>query len=758
MKKREEKRAVEERQIRAKLRHESIHLRKNVNFNNKMLVRNIQVDRMRQRPRVTFGRNHKGAMAHILDDPDSIGMIKSANIDAFDSVQENAQNVSDQSLLNISAPSSGIFWGKSMELVDNDDIELPMERMASTTSGGGVFWGNWVSEDRVEDQNEHAFEHVERGSSVEAASSSSRSMQDLQDDGVRNTNIKAKENEDKLHPITKLLVQYRKKNRGAKLSDRINSLNLKGRSAVVGGLGKLKAKYRVLNCGNPMFTCSTKVSGSINQGKGAYAIVTVYDGGGGPDQPKLRTDLVISAYLPGTSEHLVVRINRAEVAIFLNKSTDWLSANDVRDGKASMQYMRPYWQEKISPIVKRLQIHLQMIGGENYVSRDLYLDVDRCVLSKTKVALPCIDDQREYGQDSFPKHAAVVIRIERTQAKQSSSSNEPKKYDSSGKLIERELKSWEIHEGPPGSEMISFAITVVTRRQNGIRDTMRKSISLASLTRYLKLPKKPMLMVAEEKLGELCDAILKSLRFVYLSAVDGDPTDENGRFRRYSKEEAMAEAELEFIFKWSKPTRRALAFVDPNKIPSPIKSPPKTLEVEHNELQLAEDLQIAKRSAAVHMQRMYRGFKDRILVSNLREKKLAEEKLRKAEEAEKESRERQSMHLEEVWMRNYLKELAAKELREKKFNSQFAYRIVKNNINIDGKRVSLTVNVTDKPALNFAFIVVVHDHSKKKLLLTLDEGEKLSTFINLYIKDLPSDNKSTLLKKDYALFVEMLIG
>ena len=46
------------------------------------------------------------------------------------------------------------------------------------------------------------------------------------------------------------------------------------------------------------------------------------------------------------------------------------------------------------------------------------------------------------------------------------------------------------------------------------------SISLASLTRYLKLSKKPMLMVAEEKLGELYDAILKSLRFVYLSAVD----------------------------------------------------------------------------------------------------------------------------------------------------------------------------------------------------------------------------------------------
>ena len=205
----------------------------------------------------------------------------------------------------------------------------------------------------------------------------------------------------------------------------------------------------------------------------------------------------------------------------------------------------------------------------------------------------------------------------------------------------------------------------------------------------------------------------------------------------------MAEAELEFIFNWSKPTRRALTFVDPNKAPSPVKSPVKTAEVEDDDLQLAEDLQIAQTSAAVHMQRMYRGFRDRILVSNMWEEKLAKEKLRKAKEAEMESRECQLMHLEDVWMQNYLKELAAKELREKELNSQFAYRIVKNNINIDGKRGSLTVNVTDKPALNFAFIVVVHDHSKKKLLLTLDEGEKLSNFINLYIKDLPSGNKAT---------------
>ena len=51
-----------------------------------------------------------------------------------------------------------------MELVDNEDIELPMQRMASTTVGGGVFWGNWVSEDGIQDLNESVNEDVDRES------------------------------------------------------------------------------------------------------------------------------------------------------------------------------------------------------------------------------------------------------------------------------------------------------------------------------------------------------------------------------------------------------------------------------------------------------------------------------------------------------------------------------------------------------------------------------------------------------------------
>ena len=38
---------------------------------------------------------------------------------------------------------------------------------------------------------------------------------------------------------------------------------------------------------------------------------------------------------------------------------------------------------------------------------------------------------------------------------------------------------------------------------------------------------------------------------------------------------------------------------------------------------------------------------------------------------------------------------------------------MKTNILIDGKRVSATINVTDKPSLHIAFIIVVHELSNK---------------------------------------------
>ena len=758
LEKKERSKAIKERQLRAKMRHESIHLRKDIKFQNKLIVRDVQADRMRQRPRVAFGTNGNNSMAHVLDDPDSIGIIKNKSIVSFESMVDNTLN--DESTLNISAPTSGIFWGQSMELVDNQDSELPMDRMASTTVGGGVFWGDWVNEGDIIDEGAEEREENEEHKTSRGGLSSAGSAYSYK--SQRSTKTAATASTGNVHPITHLLTIYRKRFVGGpKLSDRIKTFNLKGRSAKLGGLGKLETKYRVLNCGDPMFTCSTKVSGSINQGRGAYAIVTVYDGGGGPNEPNLRTDLVLAAYLPATCEHLVVRINRAEVSMFLNKSTDWFSANDVHDGKASMQYMRPYWQKKISPIVHRLQIHLQMIGGENYISRDLYLDVDRCILSKTKVKVPCIEDQKEFNDGSFPNNAAIVVRVERSIKKDTNKKNEKKEYDASGNVVEKKLRDWEIHEGPPGSELIIFAITVVSRRQNGVRDTMRKSISLAHLTRHLKLPKKPMLMVADEKRDELCNAILKSLRFVYLSPVEGDPTDENGRFRRYTKAEAMMEAELDFVFKWAKPSRRPITFVDPSKAPSPVKELPSPKQIDDSK-QDEEDLKIAEESAAVQMQRVYRGFKDRNVV-NLKREEMEKEMARKLkEEQEREETERQLMHQEDISMRNYIKELAKKQKEEDRLNNQFAYRVVKTNVNIDGKRVSITINVTDKPSLHIAFIVVVHEHSNKKLLLTLSEGEKLDGFIDHYCNNdegrpIVDNIVAGLQQNDYPNFVDLMV-
>ena len=103
------------------------------------------------------------------------------------------------------------------------------------------------------------------------------------------------------------------------------------------------------------------------------------------------------------------------------------------------------------------------------------------------------------------------------------------------------------------------------------------------------------------------------------------------------------------------------------------------------------------------MQRVYRGFKDRNVV-NLKREEMEKEMARKLkEEQEREETERQLMHQEDISMRNYIKELAKKQKEEDRLNNQFAYRVVKTNVNIDGKRVSITINVTDKPSLHIAF-------------------------------------------------------
>merc|ERR1712167_200831 len=106
-----------------------------------------------------------------------------------------------------------------------------------------------------------------------------------------------------------------------------------------------------------------------------------------------------------------------------------------------------------------------------------------------------------------------------------------------------------------------------------------------------------------------------------------------------------------------KPSRRPITFVDPSKAPSPVKELPSPKQIDDSK-QDEEDLKIAEESAAVQMQRVYRGFKDRNVV-NLKREEMEKEMARKLkEEQEREETERQLMHQEDISMRNYIKELA----------------------------------------------------------------------------------------------------
>ena len=218
---------------------------------------------------------------------------------------------------------------------------------------------------------------------------------------------------------------------------------------------------------------------------------------------------------------------------------------------------------------------------------------------------------------------------------------------------------------------------------------------------------------------------------------------------------------IDFIFAWGKPARRPITFVDPSKSPARLLPEVQPVIIDDT-IQEMEDLNVARESAAVQMQRVYRGFKDRNIVSSLKREREKDERRKLKEENEKAEMERQLMHIEDLYMRSYMKQMEKRRKEEEKLNSQFAYRVVKTNVFIDGKRVSATINVTDKPSLHIAFIIVVHEQSNKKLLLTLSEGEKLDEFIDHYCNNdegRPVKDNAVLglQQNDYPKLVDLMI-
>ena len=105
-------------------------------------------------------------------------------------------------------------------------------------------------------------------------------------------------------------------------------------------------------------------------------------GGEGPkgkeeDSGDAEPTLTIRAYLPHTSEMVEVSVLHTEVKFLLNASIDWLHASE--NSTASMHFMRPYWREKVAPLAERLTLNMEPIGGLDFNTQCLLLDVDRCV-------------------------------------------------------------------------------------------------------------------------------------------------------------------------------------------------------------------------------------------------------------------------------------------------------------------------------------------------------------------------------------------
>ena len=174
----------------------------------------------------------------------------------------------------------------------------------------------------------------------------------------------------------------------------------------------------------PLYTGCCHISGSYRSGAGSYAIITILEeegtrkGGEGPKGKEEDSDaeptLTIRAYLPHTSETVEVSVLHTEVKFLLNASIDWLHASEVQNSTASMHFMRPYWREKVAPLAERLTLNMEPIGGLDFNTQCLLLDVDRCVYSKTDLRIEPCEDQI-YMREAFPRSISAIVRVERRQ-------------------------------------------------------------------------------------------------------------------------------------------------------------------------------------------------------------------------------------------------------------------------------------------------------------------------------------------------------
>ena len=338
-----------------------------------------QKKQMRRRPRqlpVQVG-NGEVMMLNVLDDgwqdnvPKVVPNMKLKNL---------SKTMVDLSggLLSEPAPpvSTGLFWGPSLSVmsptggdesgggsgVGANSYEGRNNGYGSQhLVGGGAFWGSIgassiIVEDGEEERRmrERAEERARSLNIVDVSDSEEEDTEEEKGNGKdtsdhgggillshdrswqkRRKEYAARQRKDvkrkrKFTPY----ICARMKTKAQVRRDPIKSIDATDRAPRVGGIGTLKNSNseQTEDHRTPMLTSGCRLPGSINQGRGAFAIVTIISAGGGGGgnvnnnnnntghntaPTKKRGDVVVHGYLPGTGAEVSLDLSRDEVQFLL---------------------------------------------------------------------------------------------------------------------------------------------------------------------------------------------------------------------------------------------------------------------------------------------------------------------------------------------------------------------------------------------------------------------------------------------------------
>ena len=401
--------------------------------------------RIRKRPRMIPPNQHKAntdVLVHVLDD-DREPIVPDLSSVFGQQGGELDQNPGRGPSALTSSVSSGLFWGPGLS-VTSGISSIDVERIASTTTttaiaGGGAFWGAKFDNNRGEKMHKE----------------SALGRQEVRDQDFADRDISADEDESRENDSStgvhdrswqrrqtkRLRIAERRNRRRKKLTkyawsrvesaeqvrcQQIVKVDTSDRAPAVGGIGSLKKpkegegkQNEDENSGTvltPMLSASCRIPGSVNNGRGEYGIITIMsvaqaltkEAGGGSDATKTG-DIVIRGYLPRFCGNVETELTREEVIFLLgtvgseNGSEapsdsegvgNWFHASQVQSYGASLRYMRPYWKKHVGPLLTRLEMHEEPIGGKDFSTRVPCLQIDRCVVSKTRVHIPPVDHQQ----------------------------------------------------------------------------------------------------------------------------------------------------------------------------------------------------------------------------------------------------------------------------------------------------------------------------------------------------------------------------